>query len=897
MFDFLYTIIIFPLVQLIEITFMIIFRIFGDSALAIIGVSAVVTICTMPLYFIAEKWQQTERDIQKLFKSKIEKIKSVFKGDEQYMVLSAFYKQNHYHPVYAMRTSISILIQIPFFLAAYFFLSNLGMIKDVPFFFIKDLGAPDKFLTIDKFSVNILPIIMTLINCISGVIYTKGLDRREKIQIYGMALIFFILLYNSPSGLVLYWTMNNIFSLFRNIIKKTGHGLIIVYGILCFCVLYIYRHYLPLGFSPKRLFVTGFCSLIFFAPLITKLYRYYKKKISAIYNLEHSSLAAGNTFIFSAFILCILSGLVIPGSLIAASVQEFSFLESYTTPLPFLYTSFIQSVGIFLFWPICIYFLFPKNIKYGLTLFLSLLCVAALVNTFLFPGDYGSITTTFKFSNPDTFESKYKIVILSSLVTFGIFAGFTLLLLSKRKFIFYSFQLIILVSLSLFGLFNIYKINRDFNNYKILLTEYKKYNAELEEPSPVYYFSRNSKNVVLFFLDAAVSGYFPYIMQEKPELFKYYSGFTYYPNCISFGYHTRTGAPTVYGGYEYEPRYIQKNRSIALEHHNQALLLLPLLFKKEDYRVTVTDPSLANYSVMADLSIFDPYPGINAQNTQGAYTGMWLRSHPEINVVSVPDLLRELLIRFSLLKTVFPAFRVFFYDKALWLKPPGVLLKNQLSLEILDNYSALDYLPLITGITEDMQNTYTAIVNDLPHDSVILQYPDYIPAMEITNSGTGPFTEKSNYHVNIAAIMLVGKWLNFLQEQGVYNNIRIIIVSDHGHDVKNEYSGNHLLLSGQYLSRFHSLFLVKDFNAEGELITDNTFMTTGDVPAIIMKDLIENPRNPFSGLPIKTDKDNGVFIATSSALQYTIKDDQWLYVHDDIFKSENWKKQTPPFDK
>jgi membrane protein insertase Oxa1/YidC/SpoIIIJ len=112
------------------------YRIFDNKVLAIFGVSAAVTLCTMHLYFIAEKWQKAERELQAKLKDKVKKIKSVFKGDERYMVLSAYYRQNHYHPVYAIKNSLGIFIQIPFFLAAYSYLSNLEFIREVPFIFI-----------------------------------------------------------------------------------------------------------------------------------------------------------------------------------------------------------------------------------------------------------------------------------------------------------------------------------------------------------------------------------------------------------------------------------------------------------------------------------------------------------------------------------------------------------------------------------------------------------------------------------------------------------------------------------------------------------------------------------------------------------------------------------------
>jgi len=888
MIDFLYNIFIFPLVQIVEISFAIVYRIFYNKALAILGVSTVVTVCTMPLYFIAEKWQKIERDLQGRLKTKVKKIKAVFKGDEQYMVLSAYYRQNHYHPIYSLRSSLGLFIQVPFFIAAYSYLSNFEFIRGASFFFIRDLSAPDKLLSFGGFYLNLLPILMTVINCVSGAAYTKGFDVREKVQVYGMALIFLVLLYNSPSGLVLYWTMNNIFSLFKNILSQTKLGAKIAYGFLCLCVIFIYIRFIPLGFSPKRLFVAAFCSLIFFVPLFIKLYKIILKKFSPVIQLENSSLSDNKTFILSACIFFVLCGLVVPGSLIASSVQEFSFLDSYTTPMPFIYTIFIQAMGFFLFWPLCIYFLFPKKIKYGITYVFSLLCVTALINTFIFPGDYGFLTPTFRFSNPDTFESKYKIIILSGLATIGILCAFTYLLLTKRKFIFYSFQLIILTALIFLGVYNIFKINIDFKNFEKQRQQSGISGSYIGKPEPVYHFSRNGKNVIVIMLDAAISGYVPYIFDEKPELLKYFSGFTYYPNCVSFGAHTRIGAPVLFGGYEYEPRFIHKSRSFAMKKHNEALLMMPRIFSNNGYRITVTDPAFANYSWKPDLSIFAPYPEIAARNIIGNYTGMWLRSHPELKIVSIPELLNELLIRFSFLKISPPAIRIFIYDKAEWLKLKNNF-SNQLSLNTLDSYTTLNYFPLLTDISDSTDNTYTAIVNELTHDSAIFQYPDYVPKMDVTDKGDGPFANEKSYHAEMASFMLLAKWFKFLQEQGVYDNTRIIIVSDHGSS-GGKYQGNILLPDNNRLSGYHALLLVKDFNSKEEFNKNEEFMTHGDVPTIAMKNLIDSPKNPFSNFPITTNKKNGVIITSAGALQFIIADDQWLSVHDNIFDPNNWEK-------
>ena len=121
----LYNAIIYPLELLIEFFFIFFDKSFDDYGLAIVGISMVVNLLALPLYHVAETLQRKERDTRIRLAPGIDRIKAAFKGDEQYMILSTFYRQNHYHPAYALRSSVSLLIQVPFFIAAYQFLSNL----------------------------------------------------------------------------------------------------------------------------------------------------------------------------------------------------------------------------------------------------------------------------------------------------------------------------------------------------------------------------------------------------------------------------------------------------------------------------------------------------------------------------------------------------------------------------------------------------------------------------------------------------------------------------------------------------------------------------------------------------------------------------------------------------
>ena len=104
----LYHLFIYPIELLLQGFYSFFVLYFNNHGFAVIGVSLAVSIFTLPLYNIAEKWQKVERDIQLAMQPKINKIKTVFKGDERYMMLSTYYRQRHYHPAFALRSSISL---------------------------------------------------------------------------------------------------------------------------------------------------------------------------------------------------------------------------------------------------------------------------------------------------------------------------------------------------------------------------------------------------------------------------------------------------------------------------------------------------------------------------------------------------------------------------------------------------------------------------------------------------------------------------------------------------------------------------------------------------------------------------------------------------------------------
>jgi hypothetical protein len=428
--------------------------------------------------------------------------------------------------------------------------------------------------------------------------------------------------------------------------------------------------------------------------------------------------------------------------------------------------------------------------------------------------------------------------------------------------------------------------------------------ADLE---PVYTLSKTGKNVFVIMLDGAINSYFPLFLEERPDLKKYFDGFIYYPNTISSYRRTLFGTPPLFGGYEYTTYNMNKRTDRKMrDKHNEALLLMPEIFKQHDFDVTVTHLPYINYDMPLEDEFYSNR-GIKAQDVNEVFYGnKYLHDVLGLDEYTEPiqgdKLLRRNILMFSILETTIYSLRDIIYQNGKYWSTTDYTVNagggGGIFRGTLGSYSVLYYLPEITGINKETKGTLSVITNNLTHDPAYLQYPDYTVEAEITKIGNNFFQNDSfkYYHVNAAAYILLAKWFAHLRSEDVWDNTRIIIVSDHGDGgITNPHFSsfqNNLVLP------YSPILLYKDFAKNDPLETNNEFMTNADVPLLAVKDIVENPTNPFTGKPLKADKENGIYIfleGYTNTTYYTgttcLEDNSQFYrVHDSIFDSNNWQK-------
>ncbi len=915
-FEILGKIFIGPLKLIFEIIFELAYRMVGHPALAIIFLSLIMNILVLPLYRRADVMQAAARDTDAKLAPGIERIKRAFKGDERMMILQTYYRQNNYKPVQALNGSVSLLLQIPFFTAAFQFLSNLDILNGVSLGPIKDLSAPDGLIVIGGVAINVLPILMTAINFISSTIYVKGFPLKTKIQLYGMALVFLVLLYTSPAGLVFYWTLNNLFSLVKTIFFKLKNPQ---------KVLRVLTFILGLGFiafggviyettSIKRRVFLVAVGVALLLPMILSLINKKKedKKEKEVPKNNKTLFLSGGIF------MTVLVGLLIPTTYIAASPQEYVDIVYFHNPLWYVASAACLAAGAFIVWMGVFYWLASPKGKLIFDRLIWALCGVTLVNYMFFGTKLGVITSALQYEEGMIFELKERLI--NTIVIVAVVGIMYLFAVKWHKAA--SFVLVTaIVALGGMSVVNMTKINSSVNEVKAQL-------SNSEDAPPQIKLSKDGQNVVVLMLDRAIGEYIPYIMQEKPELLKQFDGFTYYENTISFGAFTNFGTPPLFGGYEYTPVEMNKRDDEALvDKHNESLLIMPELFSDNGFDVTLIDPVYANYSWSKDLSFFDAYPEYNVYTTEGTYTNI------ESQEAAIANNHRNFFC-FSVMKVLPVLLQPAVYDKGDYIQiipevdesienmvyttqtTDGPSKATGISANFMKEYQALQGLPYMTQINKDNAGSYVFMANGVTHEPMLLQTPDYVPSATVDNTefdaaNTDRFVLEDgrkiksenimhmiHYQSNVAALVQLGNWFDYLKSEDVYDNTKIILVSDHG---RNLGQIEELIKKGSngeetYDLQFYTpLLMVKDFNSKG-FETSDEFMTNADVPTIAFKDLVENPVNPFTGKVIdsseKTAHDQFIIMSELYDIAKnngnTFLPSKWVSVKDNIWDIDNW---------
>ena len=188
------------------------YRVLGNWGWSIVGLVLLIKIA---FYWLNAKAYASMAKM-KAINPRIMEMRERLKNNPQQMQMEMMkiYREEKVNP---MGGCFPIMVQIPVFIALYWVLLSSVEMRNAPWIgWIHDLSTPDPFF--------ILPVVMTLTTMLQTALNPMPPDPMQAKLMWIMPLVFSVMFFFFPAGLVLYWITNNILSIAQQWIINTRMG-------------------------------------------------------------------------------------------------------------------------------------------------------------------------------------------------------------------------------------------------------------------------------------------------------------------------------------------------------------------------------------------------------------------------------------------------------------------------------------------------------------------------------------------------------------------------------------------------------------------------------------------------------------------------------------------------
>ncbi len=191
------------------------FVIFKNYGLAVIALALTINLLLYPLTYKSLKSMKEMQSLQPIVEKLREKYKD--KPEKLNKEIMAVYKKHKVNPAGGC---LPMLLQMPVFFSLYGVLMRAIELRGANFLWIKDLAAPDAAFTFSQklpligTSLNLLPLVMVVLSFLQQKMTNPGQSGNDQQKAMAMMMPIFLgfIFYNFPSGLVLYFLTNSLFS-------------------------------------------------------------------------------------------------------------------------------------------------------------------------------------------------------------------------------------------------------------------------------------------------------------------------------------------------------------------------------------------------------------------------------------------------------------------------------------------------------------------------------------------------------------------------------------------------------------------------------------------------------------------------------------------------------------
>ena len=192
---------------------------FSNYGISIIVLTILLRVIFFPLTVKSMKSMKAVQNKMKKLKPEIDALKEKYKDDKstQQAEMMKLYTSNNINPLSSLGGCLPLLIQLPVFIALYFALLYSIDLRHSSFLWVNDLSQPEHLFDVLGIPFRILPLLMGVSWFLSQRLTpmtTPGSETMElqmKLMQF-MPIIFTVMFWGLPSGLILYWTVSNILS-------------------------------------------------------------------------------------------------------------------------------------------------------------------------------------------------------------------------------------------------------------------------------------------------------------------------------------------------------------------------------------------------------------------------------------------------------------------------------------------------------------------------------------------------------------------------------------------------------------------------------------------------------------------------------------------------------------
>jgi YidC/Oxa1 family membrane protein insertase len=174
----------------------------------------IMTICIKMLFWpLSSKASRSQKRMAKI-QGPIAELKEKYKDNPQKLQQETLkvFREYQVNPVAGC---LPMLVQMPIFLGLFYMLRSASELRYESFLWVTDLSQPDTLTHVAGFPLNLLPLLMglTMFIQMSMMPVSPTADPAQQKIFKFLPFVFLVFLYNFSSGLVLYWTVQNLLTI------------------------------------------------------------------------------------------------------------------------------------------------------------------------------------------------------------------------------------------------------------------------------------------------------------------------------------------------------------------------------------------------------------------------------------------------------------------------------------------------------------------------------------------------------------------------------------------------------------------------------------------------------------------------------------------------------------